>query len=76
MISAEEIRKRRREGIEKHLEEKIIEFADEGYLGYSTSTHECPQWLRQKLEEHGYNVFLFGTDNKCVQILFGEEIRD
>ena len=76
MKSAFELRAYRRCEMRKHLEEKMLEYANNHYLGYSTNTHDCPSWLREELKELGYEVSLFGTDNDRVQILFGETERD
>ena len=76
MISAEEIVEYRRNCMRTHLEEQMKEFVDKHYLGYSTTTHNCPSWLREELIEAGYEVSLFGMNDKCVQILFGEKERE
>ena len=76
MKSALELRAYRRCEMRKHLEEKMLEYANSHYLGYSTTTHDCPSWLREELKELGYEVSLFGTDKSRVQILFGEEERE
>lgn len=76
MMNASEMRMHRRDCMRRHLEEKMLEYADGHYLGYTTTTHHCPKWLRKELEELGYIVQIFGVDNKGVQILFGEEERE
>ena len=73
IINAINIRAIRRNRMRLDLQNKMIEYARNHYLGYSTSTHDCPSWLRRELEEAGYRVFIFGTSNDRVQILFGEE---
>lgn len=76
MIEAKELQAYRREQMRTHLEQKILKYAENHYLGYSTSTHECPKWLREELVKLGYKVSIFGTNNDMVQILFGEEERE
>ena len=76
MKKAWEMQAYRREQMRDHLEKKMLEYARSHYLGYTTTTHDCPKWLRDELVELGYKVSLFGVDNKCVQILFGEEEHD
>ena len=73
IISATNIRAIRRSRMRLDLQNKMIKYARNHYLGYTTTTHDCPSWLREELVESGYRVFIFGTNNDRVQILFGEE---
>ena len=73
IVSATNICAIRRTRMRIDLQNKMIEYARNHYLGYSTTTHDCPSWLRRELEEAGYKVSIFGTNNDRVQILFGEE---
>lgn len=76
MKTASEMRTYRRDQMRDDLEEKMVEYAKSHYLGYSTSVHECPYWLREELKELGYEVSIYGMNNDKVQILFGETERD
>ena len=73
IISATNIRAIRRNRMRIDLQNEMTEYARKHYLGYSTTTHDCPSWLREELEEAGYKVLIFGTNDDRVQILFGEE---
>ena len=73
IISATNICAIRRDRMRIDLQNKMLEYARGHYLGYSTTTHDCPSWLRRELEEAGYKVLIFGTNDDRVQILFGEE---
>ena len=48
IVSATNIRAMRRNRMRIDLQNKMIEHAQEHYLGYSTSTHDCPSWLRRE----------------------------
>ena len=76
MISAQQLVEIRREHMRRHLEEDLLKNAENHYLGYTTDAHNCPSWLREELKELGYDISFFGSENKGVQILFGEKYRD
>ena len=73
MKSAQEMVEMQRECMREYIMHNIESNIKQGYTGFCTSTHRCPDWLQQELKALDYRISIYGINNDQVQILWWEK---